>query len=103
MQRGMRPRAGDDLSYYLGPGARAATVAQCQELQRTFTQAKREARMQRGTKLKIEAWLPMKDMSLDSLSAAVSTVAAVKAIMEQHGFFDIRITDRVISRKETKG
>ena len=32
-------KPGDDLSYYLGPGARRATAEQCAELERAFREA----------------------------------------------------------------
>ena len=39
-----QPKPGSDLSYYLGPDAKCATAAQCEELKRMFSDAAREVR-----------------------------------------------------------
>ena len=59
--------------------------------------------MQRGTKLTITAWLPMKDISTAELLRVKSLLELTILDMAEREFTDIRITDRVVSRKESKG
>ena len=54
---------------------------------------------QHGTRLRIDAWLPMEDMTVAECAKAATSVQEIYNALELHGFV-FTMKDRVTSRRE---